>query len=146
MLVDTSVCVDFFNGIATREVQALDRLIGTGEILIGDLILAEILKGFARDADYRRARAVLMELPYSDLGGGEVAIAAAGHYRSLRAKGVTVRKSVDMIIGTFCLLGGHVLLHSDRDFDVMEKHLGMRVLRESRTDQAQSVASTVPRS
>jgi predicted nucleic acid-binding protein len=134
VLVDTSVWVDFFNGVVTREVETLDRLIGTGEILIGDLILAEILQGFVRDVDYRRARAVLADLPYADLGGREVAIAAADHYRSLRAKGVTVRKTVDMIIGTYCLLGGHVLLHSDRDFDVMETHLGMRVLRESRSD------------
>jgi predicted nucleic acid-binding protein len=134
VLVDTSVWVDFFNGVATPEVEALDGLIGSGAILIGDLILAEILQGFARDADYRRARAVLLELPYTDLAGREVAIAAADHYRSLRAKGVTVRKTVDMIIGTYCLLGGHVLLHSDRDFDVMEKHLGMRVFRESRSD------------
>jgi predicted nucleic acid-binding protein len=128
VLVDTSVWIDFFNGTASREVESLDRLIGTGEILIGDLILMEILQGFGRDADYRRARAVLMELPYADLAGKEVALAAADHYRKLRGKGVTVRKSVDMIIGTFCILGGHVLLHADRDFDVLEKHLGMQVL------------------
>lgn len=132
VLVDTSVWVDFFNGVDTPEVDRLDRLLGTGRILIGDLILAEILQGFARDADYRRARDLLAELQYADLVGRDVALAAAKNYRSLRDRGVTVRKTIDVIIGTFCIINDHELLHSDRDFDPMEDALGLRVHGRSR--------------
>ena len=92
-------------------------------------MLAELLQGFSREIDVRRARSLLLELPYADLAGREVAIEAAKGYRNLRARGVTVRKTVDMLIGTFCILSGHQLLHADRDFDALEKHLGLRVLR-----------------
>jgi len=129
VLIDTSVWVDYFNGVATRQSDRLDQLLGTGEVLIGNLILAEILQGFTRDADYRRARTLLLELPYADLSGREVALQAAASYRTLRARGITVRKTVDMIIGTFCILSGHSLLHADRDFDAIERHLGLRIDR-----------------
>jgi predicted nucleic acid-binding protein len=128
VLVDTSVWVDFFNGVVTPETDELDALLGSGRVLIGDLILTELLQGFASDRDYRRARALLSELPYADLAGRDVALRAAEHYRRLRARGVTVRKTIDVIIGTFCILNGHDLLHSDRDFDPMERTLGLRVL------------------
>ncbi len=130
ILVDTSVWVDYFNGIADPRTDLLDSLLGTGEVMTGDLILAELLQGFAREADVRRARALLLDLPYSDLAGRDVAIEAARGYRLLRASGVTVRKTVDMLIGTFCILSGHRLLHADRDFDALERHLGLRVLRQ----------------
>lgn len=132
VLVDTSVWVDFFNGVDTPEVDRLDRLLGTGRILIGDLILAEILQGFARNVDYRRARDLLAELQYADLVGRDVALAAAKNYRSLRDRGVTVRKTIDVIIGTFCIINDHELLHSDRDFDPMKDALGLRVHGRSR--------------
>lgn len=127
VLVDTSVWIDFFNGVDTAEVDALDRLLGSGRILIGDLILAEILQGFDRGTDYRRARDLLIELPYADLVGRDVAFTAAENYRRLRIRGVTVRKTIDVIIGTFCILNDHELLHSDRDFGPMEDALGLRV-------------------
>jgi hypothetical protein len=129
VLVDTSVWVDYFNGVRSAQTDQLDALLGTGTILTGDLILAELLQGFARDSDFRRARSLLLQLPYADLAGKEVALEAARLYRSLRTKGVTVRKTVDMFIGTFCVLTGHELLHADRDFDVLEKHCGLRVVR-----------------
>lgn len=132
VLVDTSVWVDFFNGVDSAEANELDGLLGSGRILIGDLILAEILQGFARDADYRRARTLLSDLPYADLGGREIAFAAADNYRRLRRLGITVRKTIDVIIGTFCMVNGHELLHSDRDFDSMERGLGLRIYREVR--------------
>jgi predicted nucleic acid-binding protein len=132
VIVDTSVWVDFFNGVDTAEVNALDGLLGSGRILIGDLILAEILQGFARAADYRRARNLLAEVPYVDLVGREVALAAADNYRTLRSRGITVRKTIDVIIGTFCILNNHELLHSDRDFDPMEAALGLRIHKQVR--------------
>jgi len=127
VLVDTSVWVDFFNGADTTEANELDGLLGSGRILIGDLILAEILQGFARDTEYRRARNLLADIPYADLFGREVALASADNYRRLRSRGITVRKTVDVIIGTFCILNDHELLHSDRDFDPMAQTLGLRV-------------------
>ena len=132
VLVDTSVWVDYFNGAATPETNELDALLGSGRILIGDLILAELLQGFASDRDYRRARGLLAELPYADLAGSDVALAAAEHCRRLRARGFTVRKTIDVIIGTFCILNSHDLLHSDRDFEPMERALGLRVRHPSR--------------
>ena len=129
VLVDTSVWVDFFNGVESIQVITLDALLGSGRILIGDLILAEILQGFARDADYRRAGNLLADIPYADLVGRQVAVAAADNYRRLRSRGITVRKTIDVMIGTFCILNDHELLHSDRDFDPMEQALGLRVCR-----------------
>ena len=110
----------------------LDGLLGSGRILIGDLILAEILQGFTRNADYRRARNLLADVPYVDIVGREVALAAADNYRRLRGLGITVRKTIDVIIGTFCILNDHELLHSDRDFDPMEQALGLRTYRQNR--------------
>lgn len=130
VLVDTSVWVDYFNGVPSRQTDRLDELLGTGDIMTGDLILAELLQGFAQDRDQRRAQALLLELPYADLVGRDVALAAAGHYRKLRARGVTVRKTIDVLIGTFCIVNGHNLLHADRDFDALEKHCGLDVLRD----------------
>jgi predicted nucleic acid-binding protein len=129
VLVDTSVWVDYFNGSHTPEADLLDGLLGTGELLIGDLILAELLQGFARDADFRRARRLLLELPCAELVGREVALTAAANYRALRQVGVTVRKTVDLLIATHCVRYRHELLHADRDFDGFEQHLGLRVWR-----------------
>lgn len=132
VLVDTSVWVDYFNGVETWQADHLDRLLGTGRILMGDLILTELLQGFAEDADHDRARALLSDLNYADLVGRDVALAAAENYRKLRRRGLTVRKTIDVIIGTFCIVNDHELLHSDRDFDPMEAHLGLRVVHRPR--------------
>jgi predicted nucleic acid-binding protein len=132
VLVDTSVWVDYFNGVETPQADQLDRLLGSGLILIGDLILAELLQGFATDKDFRRARRLLADLPYVDLVGKDIALAAAENYRALRTRGFTVRKTIDVLIGTFCIVHGHELLHSDRDFDPMERSLGLRVFGHRR--------------
>ena len=129
VLVDTSVWVDYFNGVGTPESNVLDRLVGSGYLLTGDLIHAELLQGFIRDAEYRRAQDLLAAIPYADLVGREVALATAENYRRLRARGITIRKTIDVIIGTFCILHDHELLHADRDFDPMEKYLDLRVRR-----------------
>jgi predicted nucleic acid-binding protein len=129
VLVDTSVWIDYFNGVDTRPTELLDKLLGSGRLLTGDLVLAELLQGFGRDTDYRRARGLLLELPCADLVGLEIALTAADHYRRLRQRGITIRKTIDMLIGTYCLANDHELLHSDRDFDALEKHLGLRVLQ-----------------
>jgi predicted nucleic acid-binding protein len=129
VLVDTSVWVDYFNGLETPPTERLDRLLGSGRLLTGDLILAELLQGFAKDADYRTARRLLLELPCAELVGRDNALRAADYYRRLRKRGVTVRKTIDVLIGTYCIQHGHELLHADRDFDSMQRHLGLRVLQ-----------------
>ena len=130
MLVDTSVWVDYFNGVNAPTTNLLDRLLGSGRLLIGDLILAEILQGFTSEAGYRRARDLLVDIPCADLVGKQLALAAADHRRKLRAQGVTVRRTIDVLIGTFCILRSHELLHADRDFEPMEQHLGLRIFRQ----------------
>ena len=129
VLVDTSVWVGYFNGLETPRTERLDQLLGSGHLLTGDLILAELLQGFAKDADYRTARRLLLELPCAELVGRDNALRAADYYRRLRKQGVTVRKTIDVLIGTYCIQHGHELLHADRDFDSMQRHLGLRVLQ-----------------
>ena len=129
ILVDSSVWIDYFNGRATPETDALDDLLGREPVLIGDLILTEVLQGFRRDADYRKARTLLETLELRTLGGRQIAMAAADNYRVLRRRGIAPRKTIDMIIGAYCLVHGLQLLHADRDFDVLEKELGLLVLK-----------------
>ena len=129
VLVDTSVWIDYFNGKSNWETDRLDALLGTGELLIGDLILAELLQGFSRDADFRRAQSLMDDLPSVDLVGRDIAIRAARYFRQLRQQGITVRKTIDVIIATYCLTHDHTLLHRDKNFTVFERHLGLRNLR-----------------
>ena len=126
-IVDSSVWIDYFNGRATVWTDLLDRLLGKEHLLMGDLV--EILQGFRSDLDFHRARRHLETLEFLPMAGREVAIAAARNYRALRARGVTVRKTIDTIIATFCIVEGHELLHCDRDFDPFERHLGLRVVK-----------------
>jgi predicted nucleic acid-binding protein len=127
ILVDSSVWIDFFSGRETHQTDALDNLLGQEPVLIGDLILTEVLQGFRRDADYRKARALLDTLELRQLGGKAIAVAAADNYRRLRRRGVTPRKTIDMIIATYCIVNGLQLLHADRDFDGLEKELGLMI-------------------
>lgn len=128
IVVDTSVWVDYFNGVPTAQARLLDELLGQRVLAIGDLILAELLQGFATDADARRALQLLDPLDFLDMAGRDVAIQSAADYRQLRRLGVTVRKTMDMLIGTYCRMHGHELLHNDRDFGVLARHLGLKVV------------------
>ena len=126
ILVDSSVWIDYFNGVDTKETARLDDYLGSEPLLIGDIILAEVLQGFRRQRDHDRALVVLSRLAYRDLVGRQVALAAAENYRTLRRRGVTVGKTIDLLIATFCIERGHRLLYSDRDFDSMRRHLGLQ--------------------
>jgi predicted nucleic acid-binding protein len=128
ILVDSSVWIDYFNGRLTDETDLLHHLLGHEPIVIGDLILTEVLQGFRAEKDFRQALRILQAFEFQEMLGRNVAIAGARNYRALRSKGVTVRKTIDVLIGTFCLINGHELLHSDRDFDPMTEHLGLKVL------------------
>lgn len=125
ILVDSSVWIDYFRGIATPQSDRLDALLGSEPIATGDLILAEVLQGFADDRDFDRALSLLTELDVIDIGGQDIAIQAARNFRILRARGVTIRKTVDTLIATRCIENRLSLLHSDRDFDPFVTYLGL---------------------
>ena len=126
ILVDSSVWIDYFRGTATPQADRLDGLLGSEPLAIGDLILTEVLQGFGTEREFNDARKVLLALEMVVLGGPDVAVEAAKNYRKLRGLGVTVRKTIDTVIATRCIVSGHMLLHSDRDFDAFEQHLGLR--------------------
>ena len=128
ILVDSSVWIDYFNGITTPQTEKLDRLLGTRLLAIGDLIVTELLQGFRRDRDFDQALKLLTSLDIVSLGGQHIAIQAARNFRALRSRGVTIRKTVDMIVATWCIENGYDLLHSGRDFDAFAKHLGLQVV------------------
>jgi predicted nucleic acid-binding protein len=129
ILVDTSVWIDYFNGKPNKETDRLDGLLGSGDLITGDLILAELLQGFAQDSDFRRAGQLMESLPCMDLVGHDIAIRAAEYFRQLRRQGITVRKTIDVIIATYCIANEHALLHRDKDFTVFERHLELQVVR-----------------
>ena len=128
ILVDSSVWIDYFNGLATRQTDRLDELLGSDLLLTGDIILAEVLQGFRDDRDFRRAKRALDGLEFRAMLGRDIALKSAANYRALRAQGVTVRKTIDCWIATFCLRQDHTLLHRDRDFDPFERFLGLSVV------------------
>ena len=129
ILVDSSVWIDYFNGVVCTQTDRLDSLLGQENILMGDIILAEVLQGFSNDTDFKRAKNLLELLPFRDMLGQGVALQAAKNYRALRKQGITVRKTLDVMIGTFCIVNHIPLLHRDRDFEPMENLLGLEVIK-----------------
>jgi predicted nucleic acid-binding protein len=126
ILVDSSVWIDYFRGTPTPEADSLDALLGIEPIVTGDLVLTEVLQGFGSEQDFNQGKKLLTSLPIVELVGEEIAIKAARNFRTLRAKGITVRKTMDTLIATSCIENGLTLLYSDRDFDPFVEHLGLR--------------------
>ena len=126
ILVDSSVWIDYFRGTPTAEAEKLDALLGSELIATGDFILVEVLQGFASDRDFNQARQLLTSLRLVDIAGQDIAVQAAKNFRSLRNKGITVRKTIDTLIATRCIESDYALLYSDRDFDVFVEHLQLR--------------------
>ena len=129
LVVDASVWIDFFGGALRPAVGLLEHLLGRGEvrIVVPDLVLYEVLRGFRHEPDHRQARLLMESLSLESTGGAALARAAAAHYRSLRTAGITVRSSIDVLIATFCIERDYALLHRDRDFDAFEHQRGLRV-------------------
>ena len=125
IVVDSSVWIDFFNGVSTPQVERLDALLGTTPVAIGDLILVEVLQGFRCDRDLATARQLFRSIPLLTMLGSQNAYKAAENYRSLRQRGITVRKTIDGIIATACIQANLPLLFSDRDFLPYVEHLGL---------------------
>ena len=126
IVVDSSVWISYFSSSAqTPQTRVLDDLLGRERVVVGDLILAEVLQGFRSDRDDRDAKSLLASLDYRSMIGREIALMSAANYRRLRKKGITVRKSIDCLIATFCITERLPLLHADDDFRAFEKHLGL---------------------
>lgn len=126
ILADSSVWIDYFNGKLTWQTDLLDNYLSHVPIIMGDLILTEILQGFKSDKDYETAKVFLSDLPFRQMGGYNVAVQSAENYRKLRKAGITVRKTIDIIIATFCIVEGLTLLHDDRDFDPITSHFPLK--------------------
>jgi predicted nucleic acid-binding protein len=125
IVVDSSVWIDFFNGVSTPEVDRLDALLGETPLAIGDFILVEVLQGFRNERDVTTARQLFRSLALLPLLEGSNPWKAADNYRQLRRKGITVRKTIDGIIATACIEANLPLLFSDRDFQPYVEHLGL---------------------
>lgn len=128
VIVDTTVWIDYLNGIATPESEWLDRETARRRLGLLDLMVCEILQGLATDDDAARVLRQLRRFDIFDTGGVELAAAAARNYRQLRQRGRTVGKTMDCLIATFCLRDAHMLLHSHRDFDAFEELLHLQVV------------------
>jgi hypothetical protein len=127
ILVDSSVWIDQFNHVPTPAVERLHQIVTEGPLLVGDLILCEVLQGFRSEPLAHLVERALNQYEIVTLCGPQLATRAAANYRFLRTRGITIRKTIDIIIGTFCIERGHSLLHSDRDFEPMERLLGLQV-------------------
>jgi predicted nucleic acid-binding protein len=128
VIVDTTVWIDYLGGTANAETEWLERQLEQQRIGLTGLILCEILQGIRHDKAFAETRNQLSAFLVLDGAGEDLAVAAAQNYRFLRSRGCTVRKTIDCLIATVCLRGGHSLLHRDRDFDGFEEHLGLQVV------------------
>ena len=141
VLIDSSVWIDHLRGARTRETAMLgallarldpelegDELETSANLLVGDLVLCEVLRGIPDPREHAVVKDILLSFELVTIGGIDLALKAADHYRALRRRGVTVRKTIDLLIGTYCIATDCALLHSDRDFDPMTRHLGLRAL------------------
>lgn len=128
VVVDSAVWIDFFNGTESAAGVTLRRLLADGEaeLIVPDLVLYEVLRGFRHERDYLQARTLMLSMSVVPTGGAALAQRAAAHYRSLRALGITVRSAIDVLVASLCIERGYALLHRDRDFDAFEAHRGLR--------------------
>jgi len=124
IMVDSSVWIDYFTGVVSKQTNTLDKTLGQEPVAVGDLILTEVLQGFRRDKDYDAARTSFDDLIVFEMLGKNMAIKSAENFRVLRKKGITVRKTADVIIASFCIERELPLLFSDKDFKPFVKYLG----------------------
>ncbi len=126
IIVDSSIWIDYFNNKDTLQTRHLDFLLGQQEVGIGDIILTEVLQGFTNDSDYQQAKELMLNFDVFSLVEEKLAILSADNYRFLRKRGLTIRKTTDVIIASFCIANNYLLLFSDKDFNPFVEHLGLR--------------------
>ncbi|SFU03524.1 hypothetical protein SAMN04489724_3494 [Algoriphagus locisalis] len=126
IMVDSSVWIDYFNGNRNSQTDFLDGALGKEIICTGDLIMTEVLQGFNADSDFLKAMGFFEDLHYFNLSGKDIAVLAAQNFRFLRKKGVTIRKTIDVLIATFCIHNEVVLLHNDKDYVPFVIYLGLK--------------------
>jgi predicted nucleic acid-binding protein len=132
LVVDSSVWIDFFNGGSRPAVGLLmQQMLQHGEVrlVVPDLVYYEVMRGFRHERDQRQARLLLETLSIEETGGAALALAAAQHYRSLRAQGYTVSSGIDVLVASYCIERDYALLYHDADFDAFESLRGLRVWR-----------------
>ena len=127
IFLDSTVLIDYFNGRNNWQVEVLDSILGKELVVIGDYVLTEVLQGFISDKEFQKAKTILLSFPCFDIGGKEMALQSAKNYRYLRKKGVTVRKTIDSMIATFCIENKLTLLHNDKDFEPFSKYLKLKI-------------------
>ncbi len=128
VVADSSVWIDFFNATPNPARNTLRRLLYESDtrMVVPDLVLFEVLRGFRNERDLRQAQALMMGLAIETTCSTTLVLDAAQHYRGLRKSGITVRSSIDVLVATFCIHHDYVLLHRDRDYGAFEEHLGLR--------------------
>lgn len=131
VVVDSGVWIDFFNGAPTKGRDILRDLLRKGEValVVPDLVLYEVLRGFRLERDFLQAQKLMLSMTVESTGGAELAQRAVSHYRSLRAQGITVRSAIDVLLAAFCIERGYTLLHRDRDFEAFEELRGLHAWR-----------------
>ncbi len=125
IVVDSSVWIDFLNGRKAAHVERLRTALGAEEIVVGDLMLCEVLQGLGSERDARHVESLLRRFEIVSMAGDAIAVSAARNFRSLRSRGITIRKTIDLLIGTWCIENRRALLHNDSDFRPMAQHLGL---------------------
>jgi predicted nucleic acid-binding protein len=127
ILADTSVWIVYFRGISSPQTDRLDSYLDDERVATGDLIITELMRGFRTKKQIAIAQQILSRLEYYDLVGKDIALKAADNYRHLRKNGITIRKTIDVIIGTFCIENRVKLLHCDHDFEPMVTYLNLMI-------------------
>ncbi|HEY1979544.1 MAG TPA: PIN domain nuclease [Xanthobacteraceae bacterium] len=125
IVVDSSVWIDFLNGRQAPHVRRLRAVLGVEEIVVGDLMLCEVLQGLDSEQAAQEIESLLRRFEIASMAGNTIAVAAARNFRSLRRRGITVRKTIDLLIGTWCIENRRPLLHNDSDFRPMARYLGL---------------------
>ena len=126
IFVDSSVWIDYVNNYDTPQTERLDSILGNVGVVVGDLVMVEVLQGCNDPEIFRETVQLLQRADFVVVGGYRVALEASKNYIALRAKGITVRKTIDTLIATRCIINNYELLHNDRDFLPFEKHLGLK--------------------
>jgi predicted nucleic acid-binding protein len=127
-IVETTIWIDLFRGVRSEHTAWVNRNLNNQRIALTDLTLCEVLQGMRDDAMHKGVRNDLLKFGVHSTGGTQLALAASDNYRFLRKRGITVRKTIDCLIATYCIKQGYSLLHNDRDFDPFEEYLGLQVV------------------